>query len=251
MRAQFTIKMPTNKSGNFISVRDFLRILYRSGWQPNDFSQSDTPSIMYSYFHKKMQNHLLELGIQNIKTEYSSVNIDYQVDNEFLKVTEFFGVVSDTKTEFFITQENVGHLNFYLCNSNLHYLQKSVTSVIAYLQQNSQILLSDKKINIFAPGSNSPIIEGSLVENIWRETLRTNKKDQFLLLISAFVYISLYIFSMSMLTFFKIPGAVLNDIMTASLTTIGLSIFGLIKTYAEFLSEKQNASMVWKVIGED
>jgi hypothetical protein len=243
--------MPTNKKGDFISVRDFLSILYKSGWQPNDFSQSDNSYLMYSYFHNKMQNHLLELGIQNIKTEHSSVNIDYQVDNEFLKTTEFFGVVSDTKTEFFITQENVGYMNFYLCNSSLHYLQKSVISVIAYLQQNSQILLSNKKINIFAPGSNFPIIEGNLVENILKETLRTNKKDQFLLLVSVFVYISLYVFSTSMLTFFKIPEAVLNNIMTASLTTIGLSIFGLIKTYTEFLSEKQNAIVAWKVIGED
>jgi hypothetical protein len=159
----------------------------------------------------------------------------------------FCGYLSDDYTRFVVLRLVNGQITFRLNNIMLVRLQKSTEKIVSKLLQarldGGALQVSNQSVVIYEQGNDYVVLNGRVIPNPLRETLRKDKKSVLLVLVPliVFTFLASIVNSIDMGGHTFTAGT-MERMSTALLTTALVSSLSLFETYLEIY---RNRIIVW------
>lgn len=233
MRAVFTVDLPQTNEGQYPSDRQLIEYLRSFGWEPVEIcSLEDEDSKLAKC------RQLGEYLFQDMPTTAAS-RLEHVI---------FYGYLSDDYTRFVVLKLVNGQMTFRLANDTLGRLQTSTAKIIKKLLNkplnDKTLSVCNQAVVIYERGNDYVVLNGRVIPNPLRETLRSDKKSMLLALVALLIFsivITILTSNMTAGTSSLFNGT-LERISTAMLTAALVSVLNLTETYLEIY---RNRVVVW------
>ena len=247
MRAVFTLDLPVQvqETKKYPEDEEIVKLVASFGWGlvENEAASSAESNPSGDLKPAATKNKYQHLGRGLLAQMPEATAADEQ------NAVIFFGYLEDDKTSFIITRRVTGQITFRLLHQELPRLQLSTVKVVRRLLGsnafNNPLHISNDQVVVYERGQEHIIIRGRVIPKPWKETIRTNKKDFLLSAVPAFLFIHVTA-ALGFLDGNKQPllHGTMERLSTALLTTVIVSILGLVQTYWDI---RRNRLIAWTV----
>jgi len=232
MRAVFTVDLPLNHEKKYPDNLQIVELMRSFGWEPIDICNLEDEAAK----GKKYQ----ELGEPLF--QHMPATAVAKTDDVI-----FCGYLSDDYTRFIIIRLVSGQITFRLNNMVLARLQMSTEKIVRKLLQarlnGGLFQVSNQTVVIYEQGNDYVVLNGRVIPDPLRETLRMDKKSVLLAIVSLviFIFLAFIITGLGPVNHAFLEGT-LERLSTALLTTALISSLSLGETYLEIY---RNRIIVW------
>lgn len=232
MRAVFTIDLPLNHENKYPDNLQIVQLMRSFGWEPMEVCGLEDEAV-------KCQKYQ-ELG--ELLFEHMPATAVAKTDDVI-----FCGYLSDDYTRFVVIRLVNGQITFRLNNLMLARLQKSTEKMVRKLLQahlnGGSLQVSNQNVVIYEQGNDYVVLNGRVIPNPLRETLRKDKKSALLVLapLLVFTFLASIVNSID-LSGHTFTAGTMERMSTALLTTALVSSLSLFETYLEIY---RNRIIVW------
>ncbi|GIK41326.1 MAG: hypothetical protein BroJett011_51590 [Chloroflexota bacterium] len=232
MRAVFTVDLPLNHENKYPDNLQIVQLMRSFGWEPMEVCGLEDEAV-------KCQKYQ-ELG--ELLFEHMPATAVAKTDDVI-----FCGYLSDDYTRFVVLRLVNGQITFRLNNLMLARLQKSTEKMVRKLLQahlnGGSLQVSNQSVVIYEQGNDYVVLNGRVIPNPLRETLRKDKKSALLVLapLLVFTFLASIVNSID-LSGHTFTAGTMERMSTALLTTALVSSLSLFETYLEIY---RNRIIVW------
>jgi hypothetical protein len=232
MRAVFTVDLPLNHENKYPDNLQIVQLMRSFGWEPMDvcgLEDEIVKSQKYQELGEPLFQHMPATAVA-------------KTDDVI-----FCGYLSDDYTRFVVLRLVNGQITFRLNNIMLVRLQKSTEKIVRKLLQarlnGGALQVSNQSVVIYEQGNDYVVLNGRVIPNPLRETLRKDKKSVLLVLVPliVFTFLASIVNSIDMGGHTFTAGT-MERMSTALLTTALVSSLSLFETYLEIY---RNRIIVW------
>jgi hypothetical protein len=225
MRSKFIVQILKKADGTFPTDIDLQNKIREYGWEPPDIAKMESTEEKLKAYRERAQPLFTAEQMP-------------EVAQEELEDVIFFGAIRADQTRFVVTR-TPGELTFRLIQAELPMLISATEKLLKAIGATNLVGLPlkrtphnviDNKILIYEKGHNHVILQGRVVESPFFETLRTNQKDAFVILL-VLLFLMLRLISHTIIDF-KFISAADFDKLTFSILAVSLvSLIGLVLTF--------------------
>jgi hypothetical protein len=232
MRAVFTVDLPLNHENKYPDNLQIVQLMRSFGWEPMDVCGVED-EIVKSQKYQELGEPLFQ---------HMPATAVAKTDDVI-----FCGYLSDDYTRFVVLRLVNGQITFRLNNIMLVRLQKSTEKIVRKLLQarlnGGALQVSNQSVVIYEQGNDYVVLNGRVIPNPLRETLRKDKKSVLLVLVPliVFTFLASIVNSIDMGGHTFTAGT-MERMSTALLTTALVSSLSLFETYLEIY---RNRIIVW------
>ena len=179
MRAKFTVTIPQGKDGTRPNEEQFLKQVRANGWSLIEIEAIEDLGARREQYKQRAEPLWKEMP---------------EVTTEERKHVIFYGLLENTRTELVITRRTEAQANFRLHQANLARLQRATSNVVSELvtthRGEAQLAVAENEVVVYERGHEEILIEGTVIPNALKETIRADKKNVLVAIASLIVVVA-------------------------------------------------------------